>query len=55
MESPELEMMCPNCLSRETPILVVWGTGIVSGGLSLQCRLCQHKWSAEQMDHRQAS
>ena len=55
MDAPELEMICPKCTSRETPILLVWGTGIVSGGLSLQCRLCGHQWSAEKVDRRQAS
>ncbi len=55
MDATELEMTCPSCRSHETPILLVWGTGIVSGGLSLQCRLCRHIWSADRMDHRQAS
>ena len=55
MDATELEMICPKCRSHETPILLVWGTGIVSGGLSLQCRLCRHTWSADRMDHRQAS
>ena len=55
MELPKPDMSCPKCMSHESPILVVWGTGIVSGGLSLQCRTCRHQWSAEPMDDRRAS
>ncbi len=55
MDLPKVETSCPKCMSRETPILVVWGTGIVSGGLNLQCRACQHQWPADPLPNRQAS
>ncbi len=55
MDSREPELRCPKCMASDSPILVVRGTGISSGGLSLQCRICQHTWSAEDLDHRRAS
>jgi hypothetical protein len=39
----------------ETPILVVRGTDVGEGGLSLQCRRCRYERSAERMGHLQAS
>ena len=50
MDARKPELRCPKCLSRDTPILVVWGTGIDSGRLDLQCRACRHQWSAERLD-----
>jgi hypothetical protein len=55
MDLAKAETSCPKCLSRESPILVVWGTGIASGELNLQCRTCQHQWSSEPLPNRQAS
>jgi len=49
MDAVEPQGACPKCWSMDAPILVVRGTGVTSGGLSLQCRNCQHERSAR--DH----